>query len=497
MSKSERKSVLPSEPSHGYEFGGPIGAFATSFGLPLVCYLATFLCNDVSGCPVPSALHPSKLTITKLKEETGWPENGVLGLASFKVTRYVLGYYFLSLVFQAFLPGQESEGVKLSSGGRLKYKFNAFNSAVVTLVVALAGTALQGPDFPLWTFIWENYTQLITTNLGIAFSLACFVYVRSFSVKAGNPDRRELAAGGHSGNLVYDWFIGRELNPRIDLPIFGNIDIKAFCELRPGMLGWVLLDLAFMMHQYKLYGFVSDSMILITTFQSLYVFDALWMEPAILTTMDITTDGFGFMLAFGDLAWLPFIYSLQARYLAVYPVHLGLSGILGVLAVQGFGYYIFRGANNEKNRFRTDPNDPKIAHLQYMETASGSKLLTSGWWGTARHINYLGDWIMAWSYCLPTGIAGYLVQHSSPAPINGAQSPTDGGIVGGVPLKTEFVQGEARGWGMLVTYFYVIYFAILLIHREMRDEEKCLRKYGKDWETYRKKVPYRILPYVY
>ena len=316
-------------------------------------------------------------------------------------------------------------------------------------------------------------------------------------MKAGNPDRRELAAGGHSGNLVYDWFIGRELNPRIDLPIFGNIDIKAFCELRPGMLGWVLLDLAFMMHQYKLYGFVSDSMILITTFQSLYVFDALWMEPAILTTMDITTDGFGFMLAFGDLAWLPFIYSLQARYLAVYPVHLGLSGILGVLAVQGFGYYIFRGANNEKNRFRTDPNDPKIAHLQYMETASGSKLLTSGWWGTARHINYLGDWIMAWSYCLPTGIAGYLVQHSSPAPINGAQSPTDGGIVGGVPLKTEFVQGEARGWGMLVTYFYVIYFAILLIHREMRDEEKCLRKYGKDWETYRKKVPYRILPYVY
>ena len=31
--------------------------------------------------------------------------------------------------------------------------------------------------------------------------------------------------------------------------------------------------------------------------------------------MDITTDGFGFMLAFGDLAWVPFIYSLQARYL--------------------------------------------------------------------------------------------------------------------------------------------------------------------------------------
>ncbi|MCJ1484435.1 erg24, C-14 sterol reductase [Schaereria dolodes] len=375
--------------------------------------------------------------------------------------------------------------------------FEAFNSAVTILGVALAGTVLQGPDFPLWTFIWNNYTYLITANLGIAFVLACFVYVRSFSVKPGNLDHRELADGGHSGNLIYDWFIGRELNPRITLPVFGTIDIKVFCELRPGMLGWILFDLAFVAHQYKLYGQISDSMILVTVFQTLYVLDALWMEPAMLTTMDITTDGFGFMLAFGDLAWLPFIYSLQARYLAIYPVHLGISGILGVLAVQGFGYYVFRGSNNEKNRFRTDPSDPRVAHLKYMKTASGSKLLISGWWGTARHINYLGDWIMAWSYCLPTGIAGYLIQQSSPAPISDGQSPADGGLIGGAPIKTEVVQGEARGWGMAVTYFYVIYFAILLIHRELRDEEKCMRKYGKDWEEYRKKVPWRILPGIY
>ncbi len=126
MSKSQRKSVLPSEPSHGYEFGGPLGAFATSFGLPLVCYLANFLCNDVSGCPVPSALHPSTITIASLKEETGWP--GTEGLASTKVTAWVLGYYFLSLVLQAALPGVVTEGVELQTGGRLKYKFNGRKS---------------------------------------------------------------------------------------------------------------------------------------------------------------------------------------------------------------------------------------------------------------------------------------------------------------------------------------------------------------------------------
>ena len=368
----------------------------------------------------------------------------------------------------------------------------AFQSAIVTLGLAAAGTALQGSDFPVWTFIWDHYVQLITANLGIAFILASFVYFRSFDVKAGNSLMRELAEGGHSGNLVYDWFIGRELNPRITVPVFGSIDIKAFCELRPGMLGWILLDLAFAMHQYKMHGYISDSMVLITLFQSIYVFDALYMEPAILTTMDITTDGFGFMLAFGDLAWLPFIYS----YLAVYPVNLGILGIAGVLAPQAVGYYIFRSANNEKNRFRNDPNDPKVAQLQSIKTAKGTRLLISGWWGTARHINYLGDWIMAWSYCLPTGIAGYQIVNSSLGLENNV-SLANGGFTGSSPVKTEVVQGEAKGWGMLFTYFYIIYFAVLLIHREMRDEAKCSRKYGADWEKYKKQVPWRILPGIY
>jgi delta14-sterol reductase len=259
--------------------------------------------------------------------------------------------------------------------------------------------------------------------------------------------------------------------------MFGTIDLKLFCELRPGMLGWVLLDLAFVAHQYKTYGYVTDSILLITAFQSVYVFDALWMEPAILTTMDVTTDGFGFMLAFGDLVWVPFIYSLQAKYLSVYPLQLGLNGTLGVIVVQGIGYFVFRSANNQKNRFRTNPNDPGVSHLKYIETKSGSKLLVTGWWGMARHINYLGDWIMGWTYCLPTGLAGYVVQNAAG--------------------KREVVQGDARGWGMAVTYFYIVYFGVLLIHREMRDEEKCERKYGDDWKEYQKRVRWRILPGVY
>ena len=214
--------------------------------------------------------------------------------------------------------------------------------------------------------------------------------------------------------------------------------------------------------------------------QVVYVFDAIYMEPAILTQIDLTTDGFGLMLSFGDLTWLPFIYSLQARYLSVHPVALGPFYVALILSIGGVGYYIFRAANSEKNRFRTNPSDPAVAHLQYIQTAAGSRLLTSGWWGTARHINYLGDWILSFAYCLPTLASGYKLTSSVLYP-------------GSRLVSTEGMKGAA----IPVTYFYLLYFAILLIHRERRDEEKCRRKYGKDWEEYCKIVKWRIVPGLY
>lgn len=468
------------------------GAAAIVFFLPILVHATVFLCNDVSGCPAPALLDPKTLTLEKLRQQTPWPENGLVGLFDLNVTFWVLAYYGLSLALQLLLPGTEIDGTTLSTGGRHHYKFNAFNSAVLILAGLAAGTAYQGADFVVWTYIWDNLPQIVTANIIISYTQATYVYLASFSVPhpgQPNPEHRELAEGGHTGNIIYDFFIGRELNPRFTIPnwipIVGGqiVDIKVFNEIRPGLLGWIILDLTFVAHQYKTYGYVTDSILLITFFQTLYCLDAMYMEPAILTTIDVITDGFGFMLAFGDVSWVPFMYSMQTRYLAMHPVKLGLTGIAGVLGVQAVGYYIFRSSNSEKNRFRTNPNDPAVSHLQTMSTESGSKLLISGWWGASRHINYFGDWIMSWSYCLPTGVAGYV--------INKYQNPVTGNIT------TEMVPGDARGWGTIFTYFYVVYFGVLLVHRQLRDEEKCRKKYGKDWERYCKQVKWRIIPGVY
>jgi uncharacterized BrkB/YihY/UPF0761 family membrane protein len=92
--------------------------------LPVLLAVFAFACNDISGCPAPSLLHPASLDLHNLKKEVGWPENGLRGLVSWRVTGWTLAYYLFSAVLYRVLPATEVEGTKLANGGRLKYRFN-------------------------------------------------------------------------------------------------------------------------------------------------------------------------------------------------------------------------------------------------------------------------------------------------------------------------------------------------------------------------------------
>ena len=51
--------------------------------------------------------------------------------------------------------------------------------------------------------------------------------------------------------------------------------------------------------------------------------------------MDIIEEGFGFMLAFGDISFVPILYSLQARYLVDNPVKLSSTATTAIVAMFG------------------------------------------------------------------------------------------------------------------------------------------------------------------
>ena len=141
-------------------------------------------------------------------------------------------------------------------------------------------------------------------------------------------------------------------------------------------------------------------MILVNIFQGLYVWDTLYQECVILTTMDIIKDGFGFMLEFGDLAQVYFTCSLQVQYIVDHNLMLQWPALATILGIGMMGYLIFRGVNGQKDAFRRDPDLPEVVHLTFLPTKHRTKLSTSGWWGMVHKINYTNNYIMGTSWCM-------------------------------------------------------------------------------------------------
>ncbi|XP_006898114.1 PREDICTED: lamin-B receptor-like [Elephantulus edwardii] len=421
-----RAAEGPAMQAKDLEFGGVPGVCLLMLGLPVFLILLLLMCKqkDPSLLSFPPPL-PS------------WSE-----LWETRVFGAYLLWFFLQALFYLLPVGKVVEGTPLIDGRRLKYRINGFCAFILTSV-GVGASLFWGVDLH---YVYAHFLQLALAAIVFSVTLSVYLYARSLKMP-----RKELSPAS-SGNAIYDFFIGRELNPRI-----GAFDLKYFCELRPGLMGWVLINLAMLLAEMKLHSRDTPSlaMILVNSFQLLYVVDALWNEEAVLTTMDIIHDGFGFMLAFGDLVWVPFIYSFQAFYLVNHPNEISWPFVFASVTLKLCGYVIFRCANSQKNAFRKDPTNPRLAHLKTIHTSTGKNLLVSGWWGFVRHPNYLGDLIMALAWSLPCG------------------------------------------FNHILPYFYVIYFTMLLIHREARDEQHCRKKYGLAWEKYCQRVPYRIFPYVY
>lgn len=433
----------PYQKSFSYEFGGPIGAFLTTLALPPLVLILTYF----------ASIGKITLNLSDVYQHSFSHDWNVF----WKCFMGLGAWFVFQVLCERFLPYELVPGAVLpgTKSSRLNYRINGHLAFWITLSLIACFPSLdqegriQFDTAPLH-LLYDYYGDLALAAIVWCTLLSMYLYLNSFRGTHTNNNNKILAEGGNSGNHMYDFFMGRELNPRPT--ILENFDWKEFCELRPGLIGWVVLNLSFAVVQKSKLGYVSGSMIVLNLFQGLYVWDALYQEKAILTTMDITTDGFGFMLVFGDMAWVPFTYSLQARYLVDYDPALTVFQLSAIIMINFLGYRIFRGANSQKDLFRKDPNSEEVKHLSYLKTKRGTRLLTSGYWGLARKINYTGDWIMGLSWCLLCGL------------------------------------------NSIVPYFYAIYFCILLIHRSERDDHMCHVKYGDDWVEYKKIVPYRFIP---
>jgi 7-dehydrocholesterol reductase len=362
----------------------------------------------------------------------------------------ILGVFAgVELFLMRILPGKTYHGPVTPAGNTPVYKANGVLAYATTLALFYLGAYRFHLFSP--TILYDHFPELLGA-LNIFSLFFCL-----FLLLKGNWFPSSTDAGG-SGNLIFDYYWGTELYPRL----FGW-DVKMFTNCRFAMMGWPLLLLSFAAKQQELYG-LSDSMLVAVALQLIYVTKFYMWETGYLSSLDIMHDRAGFYICWGVLVWLPGIYTSPTFYLVNHPVHLGpvwssVIFILGTVSILT-NYW----ADRQRQLVRERQGDcsvwgkkPLVTLARYT-TAKGeqkqSLLLASGWWGISRHFHYVPEVLGAFFWSVPA-------------------------------LFTHFLP-----------YFYVVFLAVLLAERAFRDDRRCANKYGRDWDNYCQQVPYKIIPYV-
>ncbi|KAK5657340.1 hypothetical protein OQA88_3405 [Cercophora sp. LCS_1] len=352
------------------------------------------------------------------------------------------------------MPGVWGFGKPLphKGGEQLKYYCSAYVSFYVTIatVLFLNFTGL----FRLSTII-DEFGPIMSVAIISGFLVSIVAYISAFA--RGATHRM-------SGNHVYDFFMGAELNPRM----FGILDFKMFFEVRLPWYILFLLSLGTALRQYEQYGYVSGEVGFLVMAHFLYANACAKGEELIITTWDMYYEKWGFMLIFWNLAGVPLSYCHCTIYLAKhhpseYRHHPLILAIMYIGYI--FVYWVWDSCNSQKNRFRamergkmikrnTFPQVPwqTIQNPRVIETGQGDRILADGWYGLARKVHYTCDVFFATNWGLITGFA-------SPFP-----------------------------------WFYPVFFVTMIAHRAWRDIHRCRQKYGDAWKEYEKTVPYLFIP---
>lgn len=444
-------TIVPGD-EHEYEFGGPLGNMAMMIGFPALMWYM-WACYKYNDCQLLTP-DSGESIVDFVRRIYGYVLEGAYPTAwAFKVE---WGYLFFQMIIAFLLPGIWTNGLAVPHLGfkKLPYYCNAYSCFYFSIATAL-GLHYTG-IFHL-PQILDRFGEIMTVAIFTGFLVSFLVYFRALL---------DGSAVRMSGNHIYDFFMGAPLYPRI-----GIIDLKLFFEVRLPWFTLFFLSLAACLKQYEEYGYVSN--------QAWYGMYGTWLyanacakgEELIVPSWDMFYEKFGFMLVFWNVAGVPFTYCFNTLYLSShnpkdYSISFNYSVFLWVLI--SVAYYFFDTGNGQKNSFRQQmrgnlikrnvfPRLPMqvVENPKYIKCKNGSYLLADGWFKYARKAHYTADFTQNLCWALNTGF-------NSPLP-----------------------------------YFYPFFFFFMILHRTKRDFAKCAKKYGDDWEEYKRQCPYIFIPYVF
>jgi protein-S-isoprenylcysteine O-methyltransferase Ste14 len=347
--------------------------------------------------------------------------------------------YAAILALHLALPGRWVEGyVTDAAGNKLRYRLNGLPVLAVSVALWVLACRL---GWLAWDALFVHRFELLAGAcvLGVLFTAA--VVLPATPV----PGR----------SLLADLYLGRLENPRWS---GGRLDAKMYLYLA----GAVMLELnvlSFTARHLALHGDdPSLGVILYAALFTFFVAEYLYFEEVHLYTYDFMAERVGFKLGWGCLVFYPFFYCVGLWTIAEAPsAHTPALSVALYVLMFFSGWTLSRGANLQKFRFKRDPQAKAFGILDPRPLTDGTRyVLTGGFWGISRHVNYLGEIVMATALAL---VLGY------PAAV--------------------------------APWLYPLYYVALLVPRQRDDDARCAARYGALWDEYRRRVPYRIVPYVY
>lgn len=436
-----------------WEFGGAPGAVFIFFLSHFLIYYAFTCINSWGGELVytgHSALNGKPFL------SAFWDELKEKAVPSYRGFATYLTFLFLEWFLAVIMPGPVVLGRPVPSEGgyRHPYKCNAVSAWYVMLALILG----------LWyTGTWniaqvaESYGEYLTSAIIIGNIATVVIFAWGFVAK------RTVRM---SGNLVYDYFMGSCLNPKLPL----GVDFKMVAELRVSWAYLFFITLAHALHMYGSTGRITNGMWLLMLGHFLYSNACQKGEECVPSSWDIYYEKFGWMLIFWNLAGVPVFYGVQALFIVKVRPTADLPDYLfyALVVILCLAYYVFDTSIGQKNRFRmTRDGVPdeiirrktlpyfSSGHLENPKSIKGpggKEILIDGWVGKARKINYTADSVQA------------------------------------------FIWGASCGFGHFLPFLYWTFHFFMLIHRNLRDEHLMATKYGPMWDEYVKAVPYRFIP---
>ncbi len=362
----------------------------------------------------------------------------------------IASFVLFQFVLIKILPGKTFYGPITPKGNIPVYKANgisAFIMTVVTFYVLSVHLKLFSP-----TLIYDHLGEILGALNIFSLLLCVGLYFKGRFYPSSTDS-------GTTGNILFDYYWGSELYPRV-----AGVNLKMFINCRLGMMSWGIFLLSYAFKQAEI-AYLSSAMVVAVALQMIYIAKFFIWETGYLASLDIMHDRAGFYICWGCLVWVPCIYTSPTMYLVQHPYTFSTLTTLTLFVAGTLAILVNYMADRQRQWVRATNGQcliwrkvPRVTRAKYQTELGETKenlLLSSGWWGIARHFHYVPEITAAFLWSVPA-----LFTHFSP-------------------------------------YFYVCFLTILLLDRTQRDDVRCAQKYGQSWQQYCQYVPYKMMPFIY